>query len=352
MGYPYCIVFDRDTLFMSAHFQSWAASKGIKLEPSTAYHPQTDGQSEIVNKEIIQVARACKAEGDEWLTKIPEIQLKLNSRYNASRRNNPFVTVLGFDAKLGLDSFPYPINNYQPASERHNTTSQALTQAKISQAKQANIHRTPEPQHKVGDQVLLSTKNINIQNTAPKMKPLWIGPFTILSANYNRNNYSLDLSTDPSLNLIYNTFHVSKLKAYVNNDSTLFPQRQLEKPGPVTENRYEVEKVLEYRRAPRTGVPQYKVRWLGYSVKDDQWVDAKHVSTGILQDFWTKGSLENTFKRRRTSHGRPGRYQRDETLAMIQNERDRIMSLPAEEEEITTNANNIAKQIFDLFLQY
>ena len=64
MKYPYCIVFDRDTVFVLSHFQSWAASKGIKLEPSTAYDPQTDGQSKIVNKEIIQVARACKAEGN------------------------------------------------------------------------------------------------------------------------------------------------------------------------------------------------------------------------------------------------------------------------------------------------
>ena len=37
---------------------------------------------------------------------------------------------------------------------------------------------------------------------------------------------------------------------------------------------------------------------------------------------------------------------------MIQNEQDRVMNLPAEEEEITTNANNITQQIFDLFLQY
>ena len=63
--YSYCIVFDQDTLFMSSHFQSWAASKGIKLEPSTTYHPQTDGQSETVNNEIIQVARACTAEENE-----------------------------------------------------------------------------------------------------------------------------------------------------------------------------------------------------------------------------------------------------------------------------------------------
>ena len=112
MGYLYCIVFDRDTLFMSSHFQGWAASKGIKLEPSTTYHPQIDSQSEIINKEIIQVARACKAEGNEWLGKILEIQLRLNSCYNASHRNNHLVTVLGFDAKLGLDTFSHPINKY------------------------------------------------------------------------------------------------------------------------------------------------------------------------------------------------------------------------------------------------
>jgi len=73
IGYPYYIVFDRDTLFMSDHFQDWAARKGIKLEPSAAYHPQTDGQSEIANKAILQAARACKVEGNECLHKLSEI---------------------------------------------------------------------------------------------------------------------------------------------------------------------------------------------------------------------------------------------------------------------------------------
>ena len=93
-----------------------------------------DSQFEIMNKEIIQVARAWKAEGNEWLRKIPDIQLRLNSCYNASRRKNPLVTVLGFDAKLGHDTFPHPINRYQPATGRHNAASQALTTAKASQA--------------------------------------------------------------------------------------------------------------------------------------------------------------------------------------------------------------------------
>ena len=66
VGYAHCSVVDGDTLFMLSHFQSWAASKGIKLEQSTAYHPQTDGKSAIVNKEIIHTITGCKAEPNEW----------------------------------------------------------------------------------------------------------------------------------------------------------------------------------------------------------------------------------------------------------------------------------------------
>ena len=128
-------------------------------------------------------------------------------------------------------------------------------------------------------------QNINIKNVSSEMKPLLIGQFIILSANYNRKNYSLDLSLDLSLSLIYNTFHVSKFKPYVNNHSTLFPQCQLEKPGPVSWDRYEVEKVIEYYNTLQTGVPQYKVHWLGYSLEDDQWIDATDISARILQDF-------------------------------------------------------------------
>jgi len=53
ISYPYYTLFDPDTFFMLEYFKDWAARKGIKLEPSTAYHPQMDGQSEIANKSIL-----------------------------------------------------------------------------------------------------------------------------------------------------------------------------------------------------------------------------------------------------------------------------------------------------------
>jgi len=56
IDYPYYIVFNQDTLFMSGYFKDWAARKEIKLESSTAYHPQTDGHSKIANTAILQAA--------------------------------------------------------------------------------------------------------------------------------------------------------------------------------------------------------------------------------------------------------------------------------------------------------
>jgi len=126
LGYPYYIVFDRDTLFMSDHFKDWAARKGIRLEPATAYHPQTDGQSEIANKAILQAGQACKVEGNEWLHKLSEIQLKVNSRDNTARQHSPFFSLLGFKAKIGPSSFPYPITPYTPTEQRHLDTSRNL----------------------------------------------------------------------------------------------------------------------------------------------------------------------------------------------------------------------------------
>jgi len=90
IGCPFYAVFDWDTPFMSDHFKEWAARKGIKLEPSTTYHPQTDGQSEIANKEILQATQVCKVEAKEWLHKYSEIQLRLHFRENTARQYNPF----------------------------------------------------------------------------------------------------------------------------------------------------------------------------------------------------------------------------------------------------------------------
>jgi len=237
ISYPYYIGFDRDTLFMSDHFKDWAARKGFKLEPSMAYHLQADGQSEVANKAILQPARGCKVEGNEWLHKLCEIQLKLNSQNNTARQHGPFFSLLGFEVKLGPSSFPYPITPYTPAEERHLDTSCNLYSSKVKEAKQANKKRSVPPLDSAGQEILLSTENINLLNTSRKLKPRCVGPFRIQYVNRKRNNYMLYLSTDSRLSPIDNTFHISKIKPYVEHDSINFPGHHEEQPGEVTKGR-------------------------------------------------------------------------------------------------------------------
>jgi len=207
------------------------------LEPSTAYHPQTDGQAENTNKAILQAGRGCKVEGNEGLHKLAEIQLKLNFRDNSARQDSPFFSLLGFEAKVGPSSCPYPITPYTPAEECHLDTSHNQYSYKVKQAKQANKKRSVPPALSAGQKVLLSTENINFLNRSRKLKPRWVGPFHIQHVNMKWNNYTLDLSTDSRLSLIHNTFHISKIKPNIENDSTNFPGRHEKQPGEVTEGR-------------------------------------------------------------------------------------------------------------------
>jgi len=62
VGLPYKIITDQDVLFMSATFQDWANSVGVRHKDSSAYHPQTDGASERKNKTIIPMFAAKKLE--------------------------------------------------------------------------------------------------------------------------------------------------------------------------------------------------------------------------------------------------------------------------------------------------
>ena len=99
----------------------------------------------MVNKEIIDIARASEEDKNKCWSKIPEMQRRWNLCFKASYCNTPFVTILGIDNKSALDIFPYAINKYQSATKCHNAYLQALTNAEASQTKQAKLYSILEP---------------------------------------------------------------------------------------------------------------------------------------------------------------------------------------------------------------
>ena len=154
---------------MSDDFQPCAASKDILLEPSTAYYQQTDGQTKIDNKAVVTIVRACELEGDQFLTQLAEIQLKLHSRYNSSCSSYPFHTLYGFTPRFGQVQMLYPLNKIIVDTDRHGQVTNDLKLATKHQSLQVDKRRNQQPRCKIGQKVMLSSQNINFPNVNKKI---------------------------------------------------------------------------------------------------------------------------------------------------------------------------------------
>ena len=109
---------------------------------------------------------------------------------------------------------PYPLNKIVADTDRHVQVTDNLMLAKERQSLQANRRSNQPPRWKIGQKVMLSLQNINLPNVNKKMKPRWLGSFSITQVNYNRNNYTLNLDSNFDLRHIHNTFHIGLLKPY------------------------------------------------------------------------------------------------------------------------------------------
>ena len=197
---------------------------------------------------------------------------------------------------------------------------------------------------------MLSSQNINLPNVNKKMKPRWFGPFPITLVTYNHNKYTLNLDSHVDLRHIHNTVHIGLLKPYHENNQQVCPERHYAEPGPVKDDRYEVEKAVSFTFSHPARDPLHQIRWKGYLPSDDQWIHADVIDDDIKFRFWQEEDLKTTFQRRRCHRGRPGPRKRTETLSEIQGERETVM-----QSIIRTSAvrfeEPLADQLFNLCMR-
>ena len=225
--------------------------------------------------------RAYALEGKNWLTYLPKIQFKLNSRKDESRKKSPFEILYRTNPRSTPYLLPHPVTTYNPPQDRHHTTQENLAEANKKQSYYTNKRMTSPPKLESGQMVLLSTENIKFYTNAPKTLPLYMGPFPVQTFNHWFDNYTLDFSSEPSMTSVVNLFHISKLKEYKSRDRKDFPLTKLRNPEPVKENLY-AAKALEFRTKPETGKRQYLIRWMGYSLRHDKWVYSENITNDVL----------------------------------------------------------------------
>lgn len=288
-GLPESILSDRDPRF-TAHF--WRAlweQLGTKLTMSTAYHPQTDGQTERANRTLEEMLRSyVNWRQTDWDVHLSTLELAVNNAKQASTGFSPFYLNYGKEVRLPLDAAIEAVRRCPnpEAAERIQRLREDIERARLSiekaqrrQGHYVDQHRR-EVRFAVGDRVLLSTEHLRLvgAHRTPKFTFKYIGPFLIKRV-VGPNAYELDL---PSNLEIHPVLNISRLKAY-RDGSLTHPTRALPHHRPAAEvvredgsEVYEVERVIAVRgRGARL---EYLVEWKGYPTWEATWVNSKELS--------------------------------------------------------------------------
>ncbi|KAJ9512039.1 hypothetical protein QJQ45_004614 [Haematococcus lacustris] len=279
-GLPEAIVSDRDPKFTSDFWTSLFHLTGTRLLMSSAYHPQTDGQSERANRTVEDMLRPyLNHHKTDWDQHLAAVEFAYNSSTHVGTGFSPFYLNYGHhprtpEALLQPPSTLVP----SPAADAFVTTMRsniniakaALQRAVDKQKQQADKHRR-HLEFNVGDKVLLSTATLNLKtpSNSAKLQPRYVGPFKVLT-KVSPVAYKLDL---PTTMRITPTFHISKLRPYLTTSS--FPDRHVDlQPLPQLENGEEyftIEAILGRRWNDSQHAFQYLVKWKGYDDSFNSW---------------------------------------------------------------------------------
>ncbi|GJU02118.1 putative reverse transcriptase domain-containing protein [Tanacetum coccineum] len=190
---------------------------GTQLDMSTAYHPETDGQSEKTIQTLKDMLRTCVIYfGKRWERHLPLVEFSYNNSYHASIKASPFEALYG---------------------------------------------RKPL-EFQIGDHVMLKVsprKGVIRFGKRGKLNPQYIRPFKILDRD-GPVAYKLELPEE--LSKVHSTFHVSNLKKCLSDESLIIPMKEL---WPDDKLHFMEEPVVimdrEVKQLRQSRIPIVKVRW-------------------------------------------------------------------------------------------
>jgi transposase InsO family protein len=276
-GTPKEVISDRGPQFAAKFMQQVFHRLGIKSALSTAYHPQTDGQTERVNQELEQYLRAfVNYRQSNWASLLPMAEYAHNTRAHSGTRTSLFNLVYGYEPQFAV--LPGAQLGVPAADERMRELAEARKEAEAALEVAAERMKRSYDQgvretegFQVGDLVWLEATNIRITHSR-KLASQRLGPFKVLE-KLGELTYKLDLPF--SMSKIHNNFHISLLSPLVPDE---IPGRTQPLPPPIVvdgDEEYEVDQVLAVTQ--RRQKLFFKVHWKGFSEAHDSWEPAKNL---------------------------------------------------------------------------
>ncbi|GKA54783.1 putative reverse transcriptase domain-containing protein [Tanacetum coccineum] len=229
----FSIICDRDGRFTSKFWRSFQKALCTDLSMSTAYHPETDGQSERTIQTLEDMLRACVIDfGKGWVKHLPLAKFSYNNSYHASIKATPYEALYGRKcrspvcwAEVGEAQLTGP-EMIQETTKKIVLIKQRIQATQDRQKSYVDLKQKPM-EFEVGDRVMLKVspwKGVVRFGKQGKLNPRYIGPFKVL-ARVGDVAYRLELPQE--LSRVHHTFHVSNLKKCYADESLAMPLEEV-----------------------------------------------------------------------------------------------------------------------------
>nr|GEW82376.1 putative reverse transcriptase domain-containing protein [Tanacetum cinerariifolium] len=230
-GVPILIISDCDSRFTSRFWQSMHEALGTRLDLNTAYHPQTNDQSERTIQNLEEMLRACVLDfRGSWDIHLPLVEFLYNNSYHSSVRCTSFEAL--YDRKcrsliIWAEVREGQLIGPELVQETTEKIKDRLKAARDRQKSYADRRRKPL-EFSVGDHVFLKVspwKGVVCFGKKGKLAPRFVGPFEIIE-KVGPVSYRLDLPE--KLNGFHDTFHVSNLKKCLADPTLQVPLDEIQ----------------------------------------------------------------------------------------------------------------------------
>ncbi|WOG86435.1 hypothetical protein DCAR_0205639 [Daucus carota subsp. sativus] len=299
-GVPISIVSDRDPRFTSRFWKSLQEAMGTRLNFSTAFHPQTDGQSERTIQTLEEMLRACVIEfKGSWDEYIALMEFAYNNHFHSSIGMAPYEALYGrkcrsplYWAKEGTIILEGP-ELVQNAVDKVNIVKAKLKATQDRQKSYVDQNRR-EMEYQVGDKVFLKVspwKGVMRFSNKGKLSPRYIGPYEIIE---KIGPLAYRLALPPELSQIHDVFHVSMLRRYRSDHTHVLKDHGIE----INDNLSYIEEPVKIighktKQLRNREIPLVKVLWRNHAVEEATWETEEHMRSKYPHLFDNPGTFLN-----------------------------------------------------------
>jgi len=283
-GLPDAITSDRDAVFLSSFWQELFTLQGVLLHTSSAYHPQSDGQTEVLNRCLETYLRCyCNEDASNWFSCLPMAEYWYNTCHHSAIQTTPYEALYGRPPPLHLPYLPGESASAEVDGTLVNRKFKLqllkhhLRRAQLRMKQQADSHRS-DRHFEVGDWVYFKVQPYKQATIAGhsfhKLAAKYYGPFQILK-RVGPVAYTLLL---PSSVKIHSTVHVSLLKKCYEIPAQISYPPVVDLANPHCPN---PELVLQRRMVKKgnKAVAQLLVKWHGLPADAATWEFATTLKT-------------------------------------------------------------------------